>query len=330
MLTNGRTMRAAVCHRYGGRDVLEFLRVTVPTPSPEEVLVKVRATTVNSSDRWARSMSPHSGFAALGHLVARVLRPRKVILGSEFAGDVVAVGANVRQFSKGERVFGCTGTLLGCHAEYVCVHSRGTVASMPPNLSYIQAAALLFGGLTMLDFYSRGGLKAGDRVLVNGAAGAVGTAAVQLARAAGAHVSALCRAGRDDDVIPLGVKRIVDAGSLGSLECDARYDLVVDTVGTAPFAKSAPLLAPGGRLLLVLASVGEILRSPWNSFRSGISVVVGPVSERVDYIHTLRELAASGSLCPVIDRAFHFEDFCLAHEYVEAGHKLGSVAVHLN
>lgn len=322
-------MRAVVCREFGGPEVLDFCERPIPQPGPDEILVKVRATTVNSADWRLRSMSLPPGFGALGRLAIGFSRPRNPVLGSELAGDVVAVGSRVSAFKPGDAVFAFTGSGLGCHVEYRCLAANGAVALKPPDLSYAQAAALSFGGATMLDFYGRAALKAGERVLVNGATGTVGTAAVQLARHFGAHVTAVCRQERADLVSSLGAHRVIDRESQDFAAGSTAYDVIVDTAGTAPFARCAPVLAPRGRLLLVLATLAEMLRSPWNTLRSGKRVIAGPAAERAEYVHRLRDLACARHFLPVIDRTYPFDEIRAAHEHVDRGHKAGSVVVEI-
>ncbi|MGK0618257.1 NAD(P)-dependent alcohol dehydrogenase [Meiothermus cerbereus] len=186
------TMKAVVREIYGPPEVLKLTELPKPTPKDHEVRVKIHATTVTSGDCRVRSLKVPAGFGLMIRLAMGVVRPRQTVLGSEFAGEVEAVGKNVTQFRVGDRVFGMDGFGMGAHAEYKCLPENGALALIPPNLSYEEAAALPFGGTTALDFLRRGGLKAGDKVLVNGASGAVGVAAMQLARHMGAEVSAVC------------------------------------------------------------------------------------------------------------------------------------------
>lgn len=322
-------MEVVVCKRYGGPEVLEFCERPIPQPQPGEILIKVRATTVNSADWRIRSLSLPPGFGPLGRLAVGFDGPRNPVLGSELAGDVVAVGSAVTQFKPGDAVFAFTGSRMGCHVAYKCLRADGAVALKPPELSYAQAAALSFGGATMLDFFRRASLGAGERVLINGASGTVGTAAVQLARHFGAHVTAVCGRERAALVTSIGAHRVIDRASQDFAAGGIAYDVIVDTVGTAPFARCAPVLAPHGRLLLVLTSLAEMLLSPWNTLRSGKPVIAGPAAERVEYVHQLRDLAMSKRFLPVIDRTYPFEQIRAAHEHFDSGHKVGSVAVEI-
>jgi NADPH:quinone reductase-like Zn-dependent oxidoreductase len=274
-----------------------------------------------------RSLEMPHGFGALGRLVLGIRGPRRPVLGSEVAGEVEAVGRAVTGFQVGDEVVAMTGTSLGCHAEYVCLRADGAVAPKPPNLSFSQAAALCFGGATMLDFFRRAELRSGERVLVNGASGTVGSAAVQLARHFGAHVTAVCSGGNSDLVRAIGADDVIDYTRSDFTQSGMRFDVIVDTAGTAPFARSRPALSRGGRLLLVLATLPELLKAPWHTLTSGRKVIAGPAAERPEYVRQLVELAAAGRFTPLIDRCYPLAQIVEAHRYVDGGHKKGSVVL---
>lgn len=320
-------MKAFTYRRYGPPDVLELTELPKPVPQDHEILVRVRASTVNSADWRMRSLQMPRGFGLLGRLVLGVGGPRKPVLGAELAGDVEAVGRAVANFKVGDPVFAFTGAGLGCHAEYKCLPAGGAVALKPPNLGYEQAAALSFGGATMLDYFRRAGLRRGDRVLVNGASGTVGSAAVQLARYFGAHVTGVCSTANLERVQSIGADEVIDYTRCDFTQSNTAYDVIVDTVGNAPFARSRVVLAKGGRLLLILASLPELLKAPWHTVSSGRQVIAGPAAERPEYIRQLGELAASGWFTPAIDRCYPFEQMVDAHRYVDQGHKKGSVVI---
>lgn len=298
-------------------------------PGDNELLIRVRATTVSSADWRMRSLEMPRGFGPLGRLAIGIRGPRQSVLGSELAGDVEAVGRAVTSFKVGDQVFAFTGAGLGCHAEYRCVPANGAVALKPSNLSFEQAAALSFGGATMLDYFRRGELRSGERVLVNGASGTVGSAAVQLARHFGAHVTGVCSTANLELVRSIGADEVIDYTQCDFAQSKALFDVIVDTVGTAPFARSGPALSRGGRLLLVLATLPELLKAPWHTLTSGKRVVAGPAAERPEYVRQLGELAVAGRFTPVIDRCYPFENMVEAHRYVDRGHKRGSVVITL-
>ena len=320
-------MKAAVCRRYGPPDSVTIEAVDTPVPAPRDVLVRVRATTVSSADWRIRSMSMPQGFAALGRLAFGVRAPRQPILGSELSGDVVAVGSEVRRFAPGDAVIAFPGSKLGAHAEYCCVPEQGVIVKKPPQLSYEHAAALAFAGTTALDFFRRARLRAGDHVLINGASGAVGSAMVQVAVDAGARITAVCSAGNASLVSALGASRVIDYASTDFAGEGIRYDVIVDTVGNAPYARVKRALGERGRLLLVLATLPELLRAPWVTLTTGHRVIAGPTAERVADLRTIVHMAETGRFTPLIDSAVPFGEIVRAHARVESGRKRGTVVV---
>jgi len=323
-------MKAALCTSYGGPDVIQIRDVPTPIPGPHEILVRVRAASVSSADWRIRSMSMPLGFGALGRLAFGVRRPRRPILGSEIAGEVAAVGAGVLRFHVGDRVCAFTGARLGGHAEAICLDEKGPVIHVPWNLGHVHAAALAFGGATMLDFFRRARLAKGERVLVNGASGAVGTAAVQLARHAGARVTGVCRRANAERVMSLGAEAVIDYESEDFARAGRSWDVIVDTVGNAGFGRCRPVLARGGRLLLLVASLPALVSAPLRGVGSGRRVIAGPAAEKVEYLESLRTLSETGHFAPVIDRTFPFEEIRAAHAYVATGRKRGNVVVVMN
>jgi NADPH:quinone reductase-like Zn-dependent oxidoreductase len=265
----------------------------------------------------------------MGRLVFGVKSPRQPILGTELAGEVVSAGTSVTRFKPGDQVFAFSGARMGCYAEYRCMPEDGAMATKPPNLTYESAAALCFGGTTALDFLRRGKLKSGERVLVNGASGSVGTAAVQLAKHFGAQVTGVCSTANLELVKSIGADHLIDYTREDFTRSGIHYDVIVDTAGTAPFDRSAGALAKGGRLLLVLGGLSELLKAPWVSMAGSKKVVAGPASERPGDVWLLGELASAGRFKPVIDRCYAFEQMVEAHRYVDQGHKRGNVVVTL-
>ncbi len=298
-----------------------------PTPKDNEVLIRVRATTVTSGDWRVRSMRVPKGFGLLARLALGLSRPRQPILGTELAGDIEAVGKNVQAFKVGDAVFAFGGAKMGCYAEYKCVPENGLLALKPANLTYEEAAALSFGGTTALDFFKRANIQQGDKVLINGASGGVGTAAIQLAKHFGAEVTGVCSTANLALIQSIGADHTIDYTQQDFSKSGETYDIIMDTVGNAPFSRSKRALKDGGRLLLVLASFADILSAPWISMTGKKKVIAGPVSERAEDIKTLAKLAESGILKPVIDRSYPLEKITDAHTYVDAGHKKGNVII---
>jgi NADPH:quinone reductase-like Zn-dependent oxidoreductase len=320
-------MKAVVYERYGPPEVLELKEVEKPSPEHDEVLIKIHATTVTTGDWRARSLEMPAGFGLMGRLFFGVSKPRKAILGTELAGEIESVGKDVTKFQAGDQVFAFSGAGFGCHAEYKCMKQDGPVAKKPTNLTYEQAAALSFGGTTALHFFRKGKLARGERVLVNGASGCVGTAAVQIAKHFGADVTGVCSGANVELVRSLGATRVIDYTSEDFTKNGETYDVIVDTVGTAPFARVQGSLKEGGRLLLVLGSFADLLRAPWVSLTSNKKIVAGPAPERVEDLISLAKLAEAGEFKPVIDRHYPLEQIAEAHRLVDSGRKKGNVVV---
>ena len=320
-------MKAVTYHQYGPPEVLQHQTLVKPVPGDDEVLIRTRATTVTSGDWRARSLDLPTGFGMIGRLMFGITRPRQIVLGSELSGEVVDVGKNVTRFREGDRVFIFSGARLGCYAEYKCMPEGGNIVAMPQNLGFGEAAALSFGGTTALDFFRKGKLKPGHRILVNGASGGVGTAAVQIAKHQGAHVTGVCSSGNAELVESLGADRVIDYTRQDFTQLDERYDIIMDTVGTAPWNRSKGALREDGRLLQVLGGVTDMLRMPWLSLTSRQRIVAGPAAERLDDMQHLAKLAAQGALKPVIDREYPVEQIVEAHRYVDSGRKRGNVVI---
>ena len=322
-------MKAIVYERYGPPEVLQLKEVEKPTPKNNEVLIKTHATTVTSGDWRVRSLDVPAGFGLIMRLVFGVLRPKQPILGTELAGVVESVGEDVSKFKVGDQVFAFSDATMGCHAEYKCMPEDGAVVLKPANLTYDEAAAMSFGGTTALDFFRRGKLQSGDKVLVNGASGAVGTAAVQLARHFGADVTGVCSSANVELVRSLGASHVIDYTKEDFTRNGEAYDLIVDTVGTAPFSRSKTSLKERGRLLMVLGGLPDMLQIPWVSMTSSKKVIAGPVAGRAEDLRFLAGLAEAGEFKPVIDRRYPFEQIAEAHSYVDTGRKKGNVVITL-
>jgi len=322
-------MKAIVYEKYGPPEVLQLKEVEKPAPKNNEVLIKTHAATVTSADWRVRSLTVPFGFGLIMRLVFGISRPRQPILGSELAGVIESVGKDVSKFKVGDPVIAFSDVAMGCHAEYKCMAEDGAVVLKPSCLTFEEAAALPFGGTTALDFLRRGKLQSGESVLVNGASGAVGTAAVQLARHFGAIVTGVCSTANVELVRSLGASHVIDYTQEDFTQNAKTYDVIVDTVGTAPFSRSKVSLKKGGRLLMVLASLPDMLQAPWGSLTSSKRVVAGPATVRVEDLRFLAGLAEAGEFKPVIDRRYPFEQIAEAHRYVDTGRKKGNVVITL-
>jgi NADPH:quinone reductase-like Zn-dependent oxidoreductase len=320
-------MRAVVATAYGSPDVLRIVDVPKPVPAANEVLIRVRASTVTTGDWRVRSLTVPTGFKLLTRLLFGIGRPRQPILGTELAGEVEAVGKDATRFGVGDAVFAYSDDEMGAHAEYAVMPEEGALAHKPQHLTYEEAAALSFGGVTALRFLRWGDLQEGETVLINGASGSVGSAAVQLARHFGASVTGVCSTGHVELVQSLGAHRVIDYTKDDVLEIGGRYDIIVDTAGTLPYSRSKHLLTDGGRLLLVFGSLPDMLRAPWVALTSTRWVVAGAASGRREDVEFLAALAESGAFTPVIGQRFPLEHIAEAYRHVEEGHKTGNVVL---
>ena len=321
-------MKAIVYHRYGTPDVVELAEVPKPTVKDREVLIRIRATTVTTGDWRARSLTMPAGFGLMGRLVFGIFGPRKAILGTELAGEVEAVGRAVTRFKAGDQVFAFTGASYGCHAEYRTMAEDGLIALKPANLSFEEAAALSFGGTTALNFLrDKAAIKSGDSVLIVGASGGVGTAAVQIAKHFGAKVTGVCSTANLELVLSIGADKVIDYTSEDFAKNDETYDIILDTTGTTSFSRCENALEHGGRLLLVMASFAQTLGMERPSKASGKKVIAGVAIPRVEDMRLLAELAERGELRPVIDRSYPLEDAAEAHAHVDRGRKRGNVVM---
>ncbi len=320
-------MKTIVVTRYGPPEVLEFREVEKPVPADNEILIKTRATTVSSGDWRVRSLILPPGFGPMGRLALGFSKPRQPVLGTELSGDIESVGKDVKKFKVGDRVFAFIGVGMGCHAEYRCVPEDGPIALIPPNVSYDEAAALCFGGTTALDYLRRGKIKSGDKVLINGASGAVGAAAVQLAKHFGAEVTAVCSTANVELVRSLGAANVIDHKKEDFTRNGVTYDIIMDTAGTARFSRSKASLKESGRLLQVLGGLSDLFLVSWVALTSKKRIVAGPAAEKVDDVRFLADLAEKGEYRAVIDRRYPFAQIVEAHRYVDSGHKKGSVVI---
>nr|WP_315475911.1 NAD(P)-dependent alcohol dehydrogenase [uncultured Undibacterium sp.] len=322
-------MKAIVYEHYGAPEVLQLRDLEKPTPKDNEVLIKTYATTVTSADWRVRSLTVPTGFGLITRLVFGVFRPKQAILGTELAGVVEAVGKNVTKFKRGDQVFAFSDAAMGCYVEYKCMPENGLIALKPANLTYEEAASLSFGGTTTLDFLRRGKLQRGESILINGASGGVGTAVVQLAKHFGAEVTGVCSSANVDLVRSLGASHVIDYTKEDFTQNGKSYDVIVDTVGTAPYARCKSSLKQGGRLLMVLAGLPDMLWIPWVLMTSSNKLIAGPASSRSEDLRFLAELAQAGEFKSVIDRRYRFEQIVEAHRYVDTGRKKGNVVVTL-
>ena len=323
-------MRAVVCTAYGAPDVLQLRDVVRPVPKDNEVLVRIRATTVSTADCELRRFDFAPWIWLPMRLAFGIRRPRQPVLGQELAGDVDAVGKEVGSLRKGDRVFAATGIPLGAYAEYICLRENpqtGAIASMPANLSYEEAAAVPYGGGEALLFLRKADVRSGQRVLVNGAGGSFGTFAVQLAKVLGAHVTAVDSAPKLEMLRTIGADRVIDYAQKDFTDSPETYDVIFDVVRGTPSARMVRSLTENGWLLMANPGFLQIVRARRAARGSRKRVSFAGSSGTREDLAYLRGLIEAGKLRPVIDRSFPLEQMIEAHQYAESGQKLGNIVV---
>ena len=317
-------MKAIICTRYGPPEVLQIKEVEKPVPKDNEVLIKIYATSVTSGDCRVRKADP---FAI--RFFNGLIKPKKItILGNELAGEIEDVGKKVKLFRKGDQVFGQTGLSLGANVEYKCLPEDGPLALKPANITFEESATIPFGGNTALEFLRKGNINAGQKVLIYGASGSLGTAAVQLAKSFGAEVTGVCSTTNVELVKSLGADVVIDYTKEDFTKNGLTYDIIFDTLGKSPFSGSVKSLTHKGTYLrAVHMSLSPVVRGLWTSMISSKKVIGGGVTERKENLVFLKTLIETGKLKPVIDRRYPFEQIPEAHKYVDKGHKKGNVAI---
>ena len=317
-------MKAIVFTKYGSPDVLQVREVVKPAPKDKDVLIKIYATSVTSGDCRMRKADP---FAI--RFFNGLTRPKKTtVLGNEFSGEIEEVGKDVKLFAKGDQVFGQTGMGLGANAEYICLPEDGTIAIKPANITHEEAATIPFGANTALHFLRKANIRSGQKVLIYGASGSLGTAAIQLARYFGTEVTAVCSTANVELVKSLGADKVIDYTKEDFTKSGEHYDIIFDTTGKSPFSGCVKSLTQNGIYLrAVHMSISSNVRGLWTSMTGSRKVIGGVATELKDNLIFLRELIEAGKLKPVIDRTYPFEQIAEAHRYVDKGHKKGNVAI---
>jgi NADPH:quinone reductase-like Zn-dependent oxidoreductase len=323
-------MKAALYRQYGSPAVIQIEEIEKPIPKDDEILIKIHATTVSAADWRARSLIMPPGFGPLARLIFGFSKPRQPILGGELSGVVEATGKDVTRFKPGDKIFADCGFGFGAHAAYKTIKQDGTIALKPENLSFEEAAALCFGGATALYFLrDKAKIQPGEKILINGASGAVGTAMVQIARSFGADVTGVCSTDNLELVKSIGATKVIDYTKEDFVHSGQTYDIVVDTVGSASWARCKDALTQNGRLILVACGLAGMLEAPFVSKKTGKSIIAGPAETQREHIEFLANLAKTGHYKPVIDKVYPFEEIIAAHAYVDTGRKKGNVVVTL-
>lgn len=316
-------MKAAVYVQYGTPEVLKINAVPKPLPKDNEILIKIKATAVNSGDIRLRKADPFAVRFFFG-----LIKPKINILGGVYSGEVVAAGKAVTRFKAGDEVFGSTDMKFGGYAEYLCVPENGAIANKPQNMTHKDAAAIPFGGATALYFIKRANIQAGQKVLIYGASGAVGSAAVQLAKYLGAHVTAVCSTSAAGILKSLGADIVIDYTQEDFTKRNEKYDVVYDTVNKLSVSTAANSLNKGGKLILGAAGTAEMLKGIFYSL-TGTKVYIGVTKQTKEDISFLKKIIEEGKMRAVIDSTYKLEQIVEAHRYVEKGHKKGNVVVEI-
>jgi len=318
-------MKAVVYTHYGAPEVLQLKEVAKPAPKDNEILLRIKATAVNSGDVRLRKADP---FAV--RFIFGLLRPKINILGSVFSGEVESVGKDVKHFKVGDFVFGHTDMSFGSYAEYICLPENASIALKPANISHQEAAVIPFGGVTALHFIKKAAIKPGQKVLVVGASGAVGSAAVQLAKSFGADVTGVCSTANVALVKSIGADKVIDYTKEDFTPNGEIYDLIFDSVNTISVARTLKSLTKNGIMILSAAGMSEMLQGLWISMTSSKKVLTGVISHKAADIIFLKKLIETDKFKPVIDRTYPLEQIAEAHRYVDKGHKKGNVVITVN
>jgi NADPH:quinone reductase-like Zn-dependent oxidoreductase len=321
-------VKAIVCREYGPASVLRLEEVPTPRPQDDELLIRIRASTVATSGSIMRSGRPF-----YGRLFTGLRRPKIPIPGTDLAGEVEAVGKNVTTFGKGDLVFAASDTHFSAHAEYICLPQNAAIRTMPSGMDFAEAASLCEGAMTALPFLrDHGRIEAGAKVLINGASGAIGTAAVQIAVHFGTEVTGVCSGRNEELVLSLGADTVIDYGQEDFTRSGVAYDVIFDTVGKSSFAKCKDSLTDRGIYLSPVISLGLLMRMLWTSrFRGKKAVFAATglrsVKDKLEDMAYLRAMAEAGTLTSIIDRRYALEEAAEAASYVDEGHKVGNVVL---
>jgi len=328
-------MKAIVYTEYGLPEVFQLKEVEKPAPKDKEILIRIYATSVNIGDIWARNfkeISPRKFTMPLplwlpSRMYFGFKKPRIHILGNEFAGEIEAIGKDVKRFRKGDQVFGYRGQSMGAYAEYLCMPEDGLVALKPVNMTYEEAAAVPYGALTALNLLRKVTIQPGQRVLINGASGAIGSAAVQLARYFGAEVTGVCGSTRLEFVKSLGADKVIDYIREDFTQNSETYDLIFDILGKSSLSRCKRSLKQNGIYLLASFKMKQLFQMLSTSVTGGKRVICALSSESPEDLLFIKELVEAGKIKSIIDRCYPMEQIAEAHRYFEKGYKTGSVII---
>ena len=320
-------MKAIVWTKYGSPKVLQLKEVEKPTPKDNEVLIKIYAATVTAADCELRSLKIPILFRLPLRIYVGLRKPKRItILGQELAGEIEAVGKEVTKFKKGDQIFAPTLLHLGAYAEYKCLPETYPVLK-PANMTYEEAATIPTGGINGLHFLRIANVQSGQRVLINGAGGSIGTYAVQIAKSFGAEVTCVDSAEKLAMLRSIGADHVIDYKQEDFTKSGETYDVIIDVVGKSSFSGSVRALKPNGRYILGNASLLGMIRGRWTPMTSEKKVIIAVASYKTEYYTLLKELIEAGKIKSVIDRRYPLEQMAEAHRYVETGRKKGNVVI---
>ena len=321
-------MKAMIWTKYGSPDGLQIGEVEKPTPKDNEVLIRVHAATVTAGDCEMRSLKFPLFLSLPMRMYVGLRRPTRIkIMGQELAGEIESVGQDVKRFKKGDQVFAATGFGFGAYAEYKCLSEDGVLVIKPANMTYEEAAAVPVGGLEALHFLRKANILSGQKVLINGAGGSIGTFAVQLAKYFGAEVTGVDSTGKLDMLRSIGTDHVIDYTQDDFTQSGETYDVILDVMGKSSFSRCIRSLKPNGRYLLLNAGLSQMVRGRWTSMTSSKKVIIGAASQKREDLVFLKELIEAGKIKAVIDRCYPLEQIAEAHRYVDTGQKKGNVVI---
>ena len=320
-------MKAVIWTKYGPPEVLQLGEVEKHVPKHNEVLIKIRATTVTAGDCELRSLAFPIWLSLIMRLIFGLRKPRKKILGFYLAGEIEAVGKDVRRFKKGDPVFGANGTDAGAYAESICLPEKGVLAIKPANMTFEEAACVPIGGLEALHFLRKGNVRSGQTVLIIGAGGSIGTFAIQLAKFFGAEVTAVDSTAKLGMLRSIGADRVIDYTQEDVPGSGQAYDVIFDVVGKSSYSRSMRSLEHNGHLLLANPGLSHRIRAVLTSMKSKKKVIAALANPKSEDLVFLKELIEKGKLRSVIDRRYPLEQMAEAHRYVESGQKKGNVII---
>lgn len=319
-------MRAIVFTKYGPPDVLQLRKLPKPIPKENEVLIKIHAVSVTTGDCELRKFKFPIWLWIPLRLVVGVRKPRKRILGMYLAGEIESVGKNVTRFKEGDQIYGCSSFRFGANAEYLCLPESAEITAKPVNLSYEEAAAVPIGGLNALHFMRKGNVRSGEKMLIVGAGGSIGTFAVQFAKLYGAEVTAVDSAGKLTLLSSIGADQVIDYAQEDFTTNGETYDVIFDVVGKSSYSRSLKSLKQNGRYMLGNPKMRQILRSLVQR-KNGKRIIFEFAAEKAEDLAYLKKLIEAGKIKPVVDRVFPLHQTVQAHEYVESGRKKGNVLI---